>query len=46
MTAAERKALQARTQDLINEGIEKELAKLMAKIEIEYEITKPVVNGR
>ena len=43
MTKAERKAYDARVKDLVKEGVEKELAKTMAKVEIEYGIIKPVV---
>ena len=46
MTKAEKKALEARIADLIAEGVDKEIAKVMAKVEIEYQIIKPVVNGR
>lgn len=44
MTKAEQKALKARIEDLIKLGIEKSLAKTMAKVEIEYGMIKPVVN--
>lgn len=44
MTNAEKKAIKVRIEDLIEMGIEKELAKTMAKVEFEYEMIKPVVN--
>ena len=44
MTAAERKAITARTNDLIKQGINKELAKVMAKVELEAGMIKVVVN--
>ena len=43
MTKAERKAYNARVKDLIKEGIEKELAKVMAKAELECGLIRPVV---
>lgn len=45
MTAAEKRAIKARTNELINEGIEKSLAAVMAKAEFDCGIIKPVVNG-
>lgn len=45
MTKAEKAALKARTNDLVKQGIDKELAAVMAKAEIETGLTKPVVNG-
>lgn len=44
MTKAERKAIEARTKDLIAQGIDKELAKVMAKVELETGLIKVVVN--
>lgn len=44
MTKAERKAIDARTKDLIKAGVEKELAKVMAKVELETGLIKVVVN--
>ena len=44
MTAAEKKAIKARTKDLINEGIEKEIAEVMAKVELELNLINVVVN--
>ena len=44
MTKAEKAAIKARTNDLIKEGIEKELAKVMAKVELETGLIKVVVN--
>ena len=43
MSKSEKAAYKARVKYLIGLGIEKELAEIMAKIEIEYEIIKPVV---
>lgn len=45
MTRAEREAKKAYKNDLIKQGIDKELAETMAKVFIEYEIIKPVVNS-
>ncbi len=45
MTKAERKAIESRAKDLMAEGIEKELAKVMAKAEFECGLILPVVNG-
>ena len=45
MTQAERKAYTARINDLVAQGIDKELAKVMAKVEIEAQIIRPVVNS-
>lgn len=44
MTTAERKAIKARTNDLIAQGIDKEVAKVMAKVEFETGLIKVVVN--
>lgn len=44
MTKAEKIAIKSRIDELIKEGIEKELAKVMAKVEFEYGIIKVVVN--
>jgi hypothetical protein len=44
MTTAERKAIKARTNDLIAQGIDKEIAKVMAKVEFETGLIKVVVN--
>lgn len=44
MTIAEKKAIDARTKDLIKAGVEKELAKVMAKVELETGLIKVVVN--
>ena len=46
MTAAEKKAIKARTNDLIAQGIDKEIAKVMAKAELETGLIKVVVNYR
>lgn len=45
MTKAEKKAIESRTKDLIKQGIDKELAKVMAKAEFDCGLIKPVVNG-
>lgn len=45
MTIAEKKAKKAYKENLIKQGIDKELAEIMAKTFIEYKIVKPVVNG-
>jgi hypothetical protein len=44
MTKAERKAIEARTNDLIKAGVDKEIAKVMAKTELECGLIKVVVN--
>ena len=44
MTTAERKAIKARTNDLIKAGVDKELAKIMAKAEFDTGLIKVVVN--
>lgn len=46
MTKAERTAKEAYKKNLIAQGIDKELAEVMAKVFTDYEIIKPVVNGR
>lgn len=46
MTTAERKAIKARTNDLIAQGIDKEIANVMAKAEFETGLIKTVVNYR
>ena len=45
MTVAEKGAKKAYKEDLIKQGIDKELAEIMAKTFIEYQIVRPVVNG-
>lgn len=45
MTKAERKAIESRANDLMKEGIDKELAKVMAKAEFDCGLIKVVVNG-
>lgn len=45
MTKAEREAKQAYKKSLMEQGIDKELADVMAKTFIEYRIIKPVVNS-
>jgi len=44
MTKAERKAIESRTKDLVAQGVEKEIAKVMAKVELETGLIKVVVN--
>ena len=44
MTKAEKIAIKARTEELIKQGIEKELAKVMAKVEFETGLLRVVVN--
>lgn len=44
MTQAEKKARKAYKQDLIKQGVDKEIAEVMAKVFIEYGIVKPVVD--
>lgn len=44
MTVAEKRAKKAYKEDLIKQGIDKELAEIMAKTFIEYQIVRPVVN--
>lgn len=43
MTKEERKAYNALVKDMIAAGIAKEMAKTLARIEIEYKIVKPVI---
>lgn len=45
MTVAKKRAKKAYKEDLIKQGIDKELAEIMAKTFIEYQIVRPVVNG-
>lgn len=45
MKVAEKRAKKAYKEDLIKQGIDKELAEIMAKTFIEYQIVRPVVNG-
>lgn len=45
MTVAEKRAKKTYKEDLIKQGIDKELAEIMAKTFIEYQIVRPVVNG-
>lgn len=45
MTVAEKRAKKAYKENLIKQGIDKELAEIMAKTFIEYQIVRPVVNG-
>lgn len=45
MTVVEKRAKKAYKEDLIKQGIDKELAEIMAKTFVEYRIVRPVVNG-
>lgn len=45
MTVAEKRAKKAYKEDLIKQGIDKELAEIMAKTFVEYQIVRPIVNG-
>lgn len=45
MTVAEKRAKKAYKEDLIKQGIDKELAEIMAKTFVECQIVRPVVNG-
>ena len=45
MTKAEARARKAYEKELIKSGVDKELAKTLAKVMTEYGIVKPVVNG-
>lgn len=45
MTVAEKKAKKAYKENLISQGIDKDLVEIMAKTFVDYEIVKPVVNG-
>lgn len=45
MTVAEKRAKKTYKEDLIKQGIDKELAEIMAKTFVEYQIVRPVVNG-
>lgn len=44
MTKAEIKAQKAYEKDLIKQGIDPEIAKVMASVDVAYGIVKPVVN--
>ena len=44
MTTAEKKAQKAYEKDLIKQGIDPQIAKVMASVDITYGIVKPVVN--
>ena len=46
MTKAERAAKKAYKEELIKQGIDKEIAEIMAKTFTEYGIIKPVVQSR
>lgn len=44
MTKAEKIAIKARANDLMNNGVEKEIAEIMAKVEFEVGLINVVVN--
>lgn len=44
-TKAEKKAKAAYKKELMKQGIDKEIAEVMAETFLEYGIIKPVVNG-
>lgn len=44
MTKAEKNAIKARKNDLIKQGIDKEFAEVMARVELETGLIKTVVN--
>ena len=44
MTKAEKNAIKARKNDLIKQGIDKELAEVMARVELQTGLIKTVVN--
>lgn len=45
MTKAEKTAVKARTKDLIEQGIDRTIAEVMARAELEAGLIKPVVNS-
>lgn len=45
MTKAEREAMKAYKNELIKQGVEKEVAEVMAKVFVDSGIIKPVVNS-
>ena len=45
MTKAEQRAIKARERDLIAQGVDEEIAHVMAKVELETGLIKVVVNG-
>lgn len=45
MTKAEQRAIKAREKDLKEQGVDKELAQVMAKTEFDCGLIKVVVNG-
>lgn len=44
MTTAEKKAQREYEKDLIKQGIDPQIAKVMASVNVAYGIVKPVVN--
>lgn len=45
MTRVEREAMKAYERDLVKQGIDKQVAEVMAKSFVEAEIIRPVVNS-
>lgn len=45
MTKAEKTAVKARTKDLIEQGVDRTIAGVMARAELEAGLIKPVVNS-
>ena len=45
MTKAEQRAIKAREKELTAQGVDKEIAKVMAKAEFATGLLRPVVNG-
>lgn len=45
MTKAEKDAYKARVKEYVSAGVDKELAKTLAKVEVDYGMIKPVVNS-
>jgi len=43
MTKAERKVFNERVKEMVAQGVDKEMAKILARVEVEYGIIKPVV---
>ena len=43
--AAKKRAYEARVKEMIEAGVDKEMARTLAKVEIEYELITPVVYG-
>lgn len=45
LTPAEKRAIKARAEEYIKEGVDKKLAMIIAKAEFDAYLIKPVVNG-